>query len=69
MAECPNWWDKPGADGKCVSETWRKSTAIAVPVAVVAVAVVVVAVVCVVRRRRINAQKEVVMRKTVAGDA
>lgn len=50
--ECDSWYSRV-EDGRCVEQTWRKSTAIAVPiVVVVAIVVVVLVIVLLVRRRK-----------------
>lgn len=50
--ECDSWYSRV-EDGHCVEQTWRKSTAIAVPiVAVVAIAVVVVVIILLARKRK-----------------
>ena len=74
MAACAHWWDRTDEHGVCVSETWRKSTAISVPIVVVIVAAVaVVLAVIIVRKKGGRAGKtkeaapEVPMREKVAG--
>lgn len=65
---CPVWWYR-ASGSECVNESWKKSTAIAVPAAVVFVAVVVVSVVVLVRRKKAPASSEppkVQMRDEVA---
>lgn len=64
---CPAWWYR-AEDSFCRDETWRKSTAIAVPVAVLLAAAVVLVVIIVVRRKKTapEGEKEAQMRDQVA---
>ena len=74
VAACSNWWDRVDENGNCVSEAWRKSTAISVPIVVVVVAAVAVVLVVIIVRKKggragnaREAAPEVPMREKVAG--
>ena len=58
MAACANWWDRVDENGNCVSEAWRKSTAISVPIVVVVVAVVAIVLVLLIVKKKICGQKK-----------
>ena len=55
--ECPGWWYSEDG-GFCKEEKWRKSTAIAVPVALVVVVLAVILTIVLVRRKRSVAGKD-----------
>ena len=50
MDKCPDWWYNSDS-GLCKEEIWRKSTAIAVPIAAAAVIAAVIVAVILVKRR------------------
>ena len=53
MTACANWWDKVDENGNCISETWRKSTAISVPIVVVVVAAAAIVLVLLIVKKKI----------------